>query len=97
MHTAHTVTIIRFGHMSSDLLACGASDGSLTVFRVSETPSVLVQLKGHSKDITGLVICLLLWGYYWKDSWLSYSLIVVSLFLFRHSISTKATNSKSDI
>ncbi|CAA6667237.1 unnamed protein product [Spirodela intermedia] len=47
-----SVTIIRFGHMSSDLLACGASDGSLTVFHVSETPSILVQLKGHSKDIT---------------------------------------------
>ena len=42
--------------MSSDLLAYGASDGSLTVCRVSGTPSVLVQLQGHSKDIRGLVL-----------------------------------------
>ncbi|EOX97910.1 Transducin/WD40 repeat-like superfamily protein isoform 1 [Theobroma cacao] len=46
------VTVLKFGHMSSDLLAYGASDGTLTVCTVSETPSVMKQLKGHSKDVT---------------------------------------------
>lgn len=45
------VTVIKFGHMSSDLLAYGAADGSLTVCTVS-TPSVLKQLTGHTKDVT---------------------------------------------
>lgn len=49
------VTVIKFGHMSSDLLAYGASDGSLTVCTVSQPPSVLKQLKGHSKDVTGWI------------------------------------------
>lgn len=39
--------------MSSDLLAYGASDGSLTICHVSEPPSVFQQLRGHSKAITG--------------------------------------------
>ncbi|KAJ0982375.1 hypothetical protein J5N97_010630 [Dioscorea zingiberensis] len=47
-----SVTILKFGHMRSDMLAYGASDGSLTICRVSEPPSILQQLKGHSKDIT---------------------------------------------
>lgn len=47
-----SVTVIKFGHMSSDLLAYGASDGTLTVCSVSEKPSVIKQLNGHSKDIT---------------------------------------------
>lgn len=46
------VTVIKFGHMSSDLLAYGASDGSLTVCTVSTPPSVLKQLTGHTKDVT---------------------------------------------
>ncbi|CDO97011.1 unnamed protein product [Coffea canephora] len=46
------VTVIKFGHMSSDLLAYGASDGSLTVCSVSTPPSVIKQLIGHSKDVT---------------------------------------------
>ncbi|XVE93699.1 hypothetical protein REPUB_Repub01dG0216700 [Reevesia pubescens] len=46
------VTVLKFGHMSSDLLAYGASDGTLTVCTVSVSPSVLKQLKGHSKDVT---------------------------------------------
>ncbi|XP_020533534.1 WD repeat-containing protein 13 isoform X2 [Jatropha curcas] len=46
------VTVLKFGHMSSDLLAYGASDGTLTVCSVSEPPSVRKQLKGHSKDVT---------------------------------------------
>lgn len=47
------VTVLKFGHMHSDLLAYGASDGTLTVCTVSDPPSVLKQLKGHSKDVTG--------------------------------------------
>ncbi|XP_022896699.1 WD repeat-containing protein 13-like [Olea europaea var. sylvestris] len=46
------VTVIKFGHMSSDLLAYGASDGSLTVCTVSTSPAVLKQLTGHTKDVT---------------------------------------------
>lgn len=46
------VTVIKFGHTSSDLLAYGASDGSLTVCNVSSPPSVLKQLVGHSKEVT---------------------------------------------
>ncbi|CAI8607535.1 unnamed protein product [Vicia faba] len=47
-----SVTVLKFGHMSSDLLAYGASDGTMTVCSVSEKPSVLKQLNGHSKDVT---------------------------------------------
>ncbi|KAK7343160.1 hypothetical protein VNO80_26123 [Phaseolus coccineus] len=47
-----SVTVLKFGHMSSDLLAYGASDGTLTVCSVSENPSVIKQLEGHSKDVT---------------------------------------------
>ncbi|CAE5962256.1 unnamed protein product [Arabidopsis arenosa] len=47
-----SVTVLKFGHMSSDLLAYGASDGSLTVCSLLEEPSVLKQLTGHSKDVT---------------------------------------------
>ncbi|GAV72121.1 WD40 domain-containing protein [Cephalotus follicularis] len=46
------VTVIKFGYMSSDLLAYGASDGTLTVCNVSDPPSVIKQLSGHSKDVT---------------------------------------------
>ncbi|KAL0422800.1 UNVERIFIED_CONTAM: WD repeat-containing protein 13 [Sesamum latifolium] len=46
------VTVIKFGHMSSDLLAYGASDGSLTVCTVSTQPSILHKLTGHTKDVT---------------------------------------------
>jgi WD40 repeat protein len=46
------VTVLKFGHTSSDLLAFGASDGTLTVCTVSQPPSVLKQLTGHSKDVT---------------------------------------------
>lgn len=46
------VTVLKFGHMSSDLLAYGASDGSLTVCTVSEPPSIIKSLMGHSKDVT---------------------------------------------
>ncbi|KAF7841008.1 WD repeat-containing protein 13 [Senna tora] len=47
-----SVTVLKFGHMSSDLLAYGASDGTLTVCTVSDNPSVIKQLTGHSKDVT---------------------------------------------
>lgn len=46
------VTVLKFGHMSSDILAYGASDGTLTVCNVSEPPSIIKQLTGHSKDVT---------------------------------------------
>jgi hypothetical protein len=50
-----SVTVLKFGHMSSDILAYGASDGSLTVCSLLEEPSVLKQLTGHSKDVTGSI------------------------------------------
>lgn len=46
------VTVIKFGHMSSDILAYGATDGTITVCTVSEPPSVMKKLTGHSKDVT---------------------------------------------
>lgn len=46
------VTVIKFGHMSSDLLAYGAADGSLFVCTVSMPSSVLQQLTGHTKEVT---------------------------------------------
>lgn len=46
------VTVLKFGHMSSDLLAYGAADGSLTVCNVSEPSSTVKHLLGHSKDLT---------------------------------------------
>ncbi|KAG5547867.1 hypothetical protein RHGRI_013519 [Rhododendron griersonianum] len=49
------VTVVKFGHMSSDILAYGASDGTLTVCNVSEPPSIIKQLIGHSKDVTGWI------------------------------------------
>ena len=63
----YAVTVLKFGHMSSDLLAYGASDGTLTVCTVSEQPSVIKQLKGHSKDVTG-------WIYWYCFCSLSYNL-----------------------
>ncbi|KAK1423902.1 hypothetical protein QVD17_19212 [Tagetes erecta] len=46
------VTVIKFGHMSSDILAYGATDGTITVCTVSEPPSIMKKLTGHSKDVT---------------------------------------------
>ncbi|XP_014494602.1 WD repeat-containing protein 13 [Vigna radiata var. radiata] len=47
-----SVSVLKFGHKSSDLLAYGAADGTLTVCNVSENPSVIKQLEGHSNDVT---------------------------------------------
>ncbi|KAF9619250.1 hypothetical protein IFM89_005804 [Coptis chinensis] len=47
-----SVTVLKFGRMSSDLLAYGASDGTLTVCNVSQPPSIVKELRGHSKDVT---------------------------------------------
>lgn len=47
-----SVTVLKFGHMSSDILAYGASDGTLTVCTVSQPPSIVKELRGHSKDVT---------------------------------------------
>ncbi|KAL7156587.1 hypothetical protein ABFS83_02G019600 [Erythranthe nasuta] len=46
------VTVIKFGHMSSDLLAYGATDGSLSVCTVSTPPSIPKVFTGHTKDVT---------------------------------------------
>ncbi|KAI3809803.1 hypothetical protein L1987_19403 [Smallanthus sonchifolius] len=46
------VTVIKFGHMSSDILAYGATDGTITVCTFSEPPSIMKKLIGHSKDVT---------------------------------------------
>ncbi|KAK9053358.1 hypothetical protein SSX86_029991 [Deinandra increscens subsp. villosa] len=46
------VTVIKFGHTSSDILAYGATDGTITVCTVSEPPSIMKKLTGHSKDVT---------------------------------------------
>lgn len=56
--------MLKFGHMSSDLLAYGASDGTLTVCTVSEKPSVIKQLNGHSKDVTGWIDWYCFFGLY---------------------------------
>lgn len=50
------VTILKFGHRVSNLLAYGASDGSLSVCDVSKVQSMPQQMKGHTKDITGWII-----------------------------------------
>ncbi|GMH16268.1 hypothetical protein Nepgr_018109 [Nepenthes gracilis] len=47
-----SVTVVKFGHMSSDLLAYGAADGSLTVCTVSDPPAITKHLRGHSRDVT---------------------------------------------
>ncbi|KAF9594885.1 hypothetical protein IFM89_035046, partial [Coptis chinensis] len=47
-----SVTVLKFGRMSSDLLAYGASDGTLTVCSISQPPSIVKELRGHSKDAT---------------------------------------------
>lgn len=47
-----SVTVLKFGHMSSDLLAYGASDGTLTVCSLSDPPSIIQHMKGHTKDVT---------------------------------------------
>ncbi|RVW36628.1 WD repeat-containing protein 13 [Vitis vinifera] len=46
------VTVLKFGNKSSDLLAYGAADGTLTVCTVSQPPSIIKELRGHSKDVT---------------------------------------------
>ncbi|KAF9620847.1 hypothetical protein IFM89_014784, partial [Coptis chinensis] len=45
-------SVLKFGRMSSDLLAYGASDGTLAVCSVSQPPSIVKELRGHSKDVT---------------------------------------------
>eukprot|EP00252_Welwitschia_mirabilis_P025442 TRINITY_DN7936_c0_g1_i1.p1 TRINITY_DN7936_c0_g1~~TRINITY_DN7936_c0_g1_i1.p1 ORF type:complete len:583 (+),score=88.83 TRINITY_DN7936_c0_g1_i1:122-1870(+) len=47
-----SVSVVKFGHLSSELLAYGAADGSLMVCNVTEPPSIIHQLKGHSKEVT---------------------------------------------
>ncbi|XP_024520525.1 WD repeat-containing protein 13 [Selaginella moellendorffii] len=47
-----SVNVVRFGNLSSDLLAFGAADGTLTVCSLEGSPRVLHLLRGHSKEIT---------------------------------------------
>ncbi|KAG6552011.1 hypothetical protein Mapa_006317 [Marchantia paleacea] len=47
-----SVNVLRFGHLSSDLLAFGAADGSLVICSVAQPPRILHHLKGHTKEIT---------------------------------------------
>ncbi|CAM6101544.1 unnamed protein product [Calypogeia fissa] len=47
-----SVNVLRFGHLSSDLLAFGGADGSLVVCSVANPPSILQHLKGHLKEVT---------------------------------------------
>ncbi|KAF9589780.1 hypothetical protein IFM89_028715, partial [Coptis chinensis] len=48
-----SVMALKFGHMSSNLLAYGASDRTLIVCSVSQPPAIIKELRGHSKDVTG--------------------------------------------
>ncbi|KAF9588532.1 hypothetical protein IFM89_013026 [Coptis chinensis] len=53
-----SVMVLKFGRMSSDLLAYGASDGTLIVCSISQPPSIIKELRGHSKDVTVVDFCL---------------------------------------
>ncbi|KAL0656556.1 hypothetical protein Bca4012_077140 [Brassica carinata] len=56
-----SVTVLKFGHMSSDLLAYGASDGTLTVCSLSDEPSVLKRQATQKIRFTRIVsFCLFL-------------------------------------
>ncbi|KAL2632123.1 hypothetical protein R1flu_016809 [Riccia fluitans] len=47
-----SVNVLRFGHLSSELLAFGAADGSLVICSVAQPPRILHHLMGHTKEIT---------------------------------------------
>ncbi|KAJ7533984.1 hypothetical protein O6H91_13G074200 [Diphasiastrum complanatum] len=47
-----SVNVLKFGHLSSVLLAFAASDGSLTICSIDDPPRILQNLKGHTKEIT---------------------------------------------
>ncbi|KAI3816121.1 hypothetical protein L1987_15811 [Smallanthus sonchifolius] len=51
------MTVIKLGHVSSYVLAYGATDETITICTVSEPPSVMKKLTRHSKDITGGINC----------------------------------------
>lgn len=46
-----SVNIVKFGHMSSELLAFGASNGLITLCSV---PEIVHRMTGHSKEVTDL-------------------------------------------
>lgn len=66
----NAVTVIKFGHMSSDVLAYGATYGTITVCSVSDPPSIMNKLTGHSKDVTGLINWYWLFSLSFNVSWL---------------------------
>ncbi|KAI3516154.1 hypothetical protein L1887_15065 [Cichorium endivia] len=49
------ITVIKFGHMSFDVLAYGAPYGTLTVCTVSESPSVMILTDLNKKRLELLV------------------------------------------
>jgi WD40 repeat protein len=49
-----SVNIVKFGHMSSDLLAFGASNGLITVCSVVHPPQILHRMSGHTKEVTDI-------------------------------------------
>lgn len=49
-----SVNIVKFGHMSSELLAFGASNGLITLCSVAHPPQILHRMTGHTKEVTDL-------------------------------------------
>lgn len=49
-----SVNVVKFGHMSSDLLSFAASNGLIMLCYVSQPPRILHHLKGHTKEVTDL-------------------------------------------
>lgn len=49
-----SVNVVKFGHMSSDLLAYAASNGLITLCSVVHPPQILHRMKGHTKEVTDI-------------------------------------------
>jgi WD40 repeat protein len=49
-----SVNIVKFGHMSSEVLAFGASNGLITLCSVAHPPQILHRMTGHTKEVTDL-------------------------------------------
>ena len=49
-----SVNVVKFGHMSSDLLAYAASDGLITLCSTLQPPQILHRMKGHTKEVTDI-------------------------------------------
>eukprot|EP00850_Spirogloea_muscicola_P009523 SM000053S17480 [mRNA] locus=s53:658233:662868:+ [translate_table: standard] len=48
------VNVVKFGKLSSELLAYGAADGSLHICLLAEPAALLHDLRGHTKEVTDL-------------------------------------------